>query len=61
MDLEIEARTVLGTGGSKGIRYGIAEALAQEVICAGNEEELEEAAAQQRNHGSSVMGWLLIL
>lgn len=48
MDLGLDDKTALVTGGSKGIGYGCAEALAAEgcdlSICARHEDELEEAA-----------------
>ena len=49
MDLGLEDKVALVTGGSKGIGYGCADALAAEgcdlVICARHEDELDEAAA----------------
>lgn len=49
MDLSLGDRVALVTGGSKGIGFGCADALAAEgcdlVICARHEEELEAAAA----------------
>lgn len=59
MDLSLEGRTAIVTGGSMGIGFGIAEALAKEgadlVICARHRKELEDAADKLRTHGSKVL------
>lgn len=58
MDLSLENKVALVTGGSKGIGYGCADALAAEgsdlVLCARHQEELSEAAAELERHGGSV-------
>ncbi|MFP4228967.1 MAG: SDR family NAD(P)-dependent oxidoreductase, partial [Salinivenus sp.] len=59
MDLHLDDKTALVTGGSKGIGYGCADALAAEgcalSICARHEGELEAAAAALREtHGVPV-------
>jgi NAD(P)-dependent dehydrogenase (short-subunit alcohol dehydrogenase family) len=59
MDLGLDDKTALVTGGSKGIGYGCAEALAAEgcdlSICARHEEELEDAAADLRTYDVEVL------
>ena len=58
MDLSLDDKIAIVTGGSKGIGYGCADALAAEgcdlVICARHEDELTEAAADLESHGSTV-------
>jgi NAD(P)-dependent dehydrogenase (short-subunit alcohol dehydrogenase family) len=58
MDFGLDDKTALVTGGSKGIGYGCAEALAAEgctlVICARHRDELEAAAADLAEHGVEV-------
>jgi len=58
MELSLENRVAIVTGGSKGIGYGCADALAAEgcdvVICARHEDELTEAAADLEGHGGTV-------
>lgn len=59
MDLGLDDKTALVTGGSKGIGYGCAEALAAEgcdvSICARHEDELEDAAAALRDYDVEVL------
>lgn len=58
MDLSLDNKTALVTGGSKGIGFGIASALAREgcsvVICARHADELQQSAEALRNEGGEV-------
>lgn len=58
MDLGLEGRNAVITGGSKGIGLAIAHALAQEnasiAICARHEADLEQAATEIREHGGRI-------
>lgn len=60
MELGLNGRRALITGGSKGIGLAIAHELAAEgvavAICARNAEEVESAAAELREHGGAVVG-----
>jgi NAD(P)-dependent dehydrogenase (short-subunit alcohol dehydrogenase family) len=59
MDFALDDKVALVTGGSKGIGYGCADALAAEgaavSICARHEDELAEAAGELRQHGVEVL------
>lgn len=57
MNLELEGKTAIVTGGSKGVGRGIAEALADEgcnvSICSRNEDEVRRAAKEIEERGTN--------
>lgn len=59
MDLQLEGKNAIVTGGSKGIGKGIAMALAEEgcnvSICARTKDELNDAADELRETGSEIL------
>ena len=59
MELELEGRTAIVTGASRGIGFAIARALSREgarlAICARGDEALQAAATELRGEGASVL------